>query len=304
MRTLGLKKNLSNWSAEQRREAVDPDDPELSIRQQCEVLGVNRSSFYYDPHPRLYHLPEFREAVMARLDYWSCEQPAWGVNKLVPLLQGEGLSVSRELVRELRGVMGLQTIYPHRNVSKADHNARKVPYLIGSLRRQNKIWLPNLVWSIDITYIKMYRAHMYLTAIIDWYSKYIVGWELSDTLDTAPTVDAAKAAFRQYGEPAYFNSDQGSQFTSLEYKSCLCERRIKQSMDGKGRWADNIAIERWFRTLKVENIYINEYTTPRSLRSGIARYVETYNTVRPHEDLKYMTPSQVYHGAFKVVTAC
>ncbi|WP_156946386.1 IS3 family transposase [Desulfitibacter alkalitolerans] len=143
---------------------------------------------------------------------------------------------------------------------------------------------------MDITYIKMGRSHMYLTAIIDWYSRYIVGWELSDTLDTAPVLAAVKKAISQYGKPEIINSDQGSQFTSDEYTSYLKQENIKQSMDGKGRWIDNVVIERWFRSLKIERIYPYEFTSPRELRIGIREYVQEYNNERPHQTHNYSTP--------------
>ncbi len=158
--------------------------------------------------------------------------------------------------------------------------------------------MPNQVWSIDITYIKMGKSHQYLTAIIDWHSRYIVGWNLSETLDTSSVILAVNDAIKTHGTPCYINSDQGSQFTSKEYKNLLKDHKIIQSMDGKSRWADNIMIERWFRSLKTENIYINEYLTPRSLRKGISSYIDQYNTERPHEALDYATPEDVFFGVF------
>lgn len=156
------------------------------------------------------------------------------------------------------------------------------------------IFLPNQVWAVDITYIKMGKRHMYLTAIIDWYSRFIVGWALSDTLDTAPVLEAMKAAIVQYGAPAIINSDQGSQFTSNEYVSFLAENKIRQSMDGKARWVDNVIIERWFRSLKCENIYITEYNTPKELRRGVADYIQEYNHERPHSEHGNDYPAEVY----------
>jgi putative transposase len=173
-----------------------------------------------------------------------------------------------------------------------------MPYLLRSLRAKELIWLPNLVWAVDITYIKMLRTHMYLTAIIDWMSRFIVGWGLSDTLETSPVLDIVKKANVDYGEPAIMNSDQGSQFTSDEYIAYLSGKGIRQSMDGRGRWADNVVIERWFRSLKVQNIYVNEYLSPRELRIGIANYVERYNYVRPHQSLQDKTPASIYWGCF------
>jgi len=284
---------------ERKIELIEPENPEIPIVRQAELLGLNRSTYYYVPHPRLYYSGEFRERVMARLDYWSTEEPAWGLKTLVPLLKSEGFEVSRELVRELRAEMNIETIYPHENTSKADLNARKMPYLLKKLRATNMIWLPNLVWAIDITYIKMERNHMYLTAIIDWHSRYLLGWELSDTLETAPVLSAVTLAIKRFGIPAILNSDQGSQFTSDDYKFLLKSQNILQSMDGKGRWADNVAIERWFRSLKTENIYINDYISPRELRRGVSAYIDRYNNIRPHQSLGYRTPSDVYGDCFK-----
>lgn len=160
------------------------------------------------------------------------------------------------------------------------------------------IFLPNQVWAIDITYIPMAHGHMYLTAIIDWHSRFIVGWELSDTLDTAPVLAAVKVAIAQYGTPGIINSDQGSQFTSDAYQGFLKEHRIRQSMDGKARWVDNVIIERWFRSLKTEYVYINEYASPKELRIGIRQYVTDYNSLRPHQSLGYDTPNSVWGRRF------
>ena len=171
-------------------------------------------------------------------------------------------------------------------------NSLKFPYLLKNL----KIDRPNQVWSIDITYIKMGRSHMYLTAIIDWYSRFIVGYELSDTLDTAPVLAAVTNAMEQYGNPEIINSDQGSQFTSNDYIEFLKAKNIRQSMDGKARWVDNVVIERWFRSLKTELIYINEYSNPRELRQQIGSYIKDYNNERPHQALGYQLPVRVYQA--------
>ena len=280
---------------------LDADEPHLSIRKQCELIGYNRSNVYYNPHPRISTTQEFKEAVMRRLDYWSIREPAWGISKLVPVLANEGLKVSRELCRELRRHMGLETIYPKRRKKWGGYksNPRKLPYLLNELRNNGMIWLPNLVWAIDITYIPMAGGHMYLTALIDWFSRYILGWELSDTLDTAPVLDCVKRANLSHGLPSILNSDQGTQFTSNDYMLYLQEQGIRQSMDGQGRWVDNVIIERWFRSLKIERIYINEYNSPRELRSDISEYVDRYNHIRPHQSLKDRTPHDVYSSVFR-----
>lgn len=170
----------------------------------------------------------------------------------------------------------------------------KLPYLLKNMN----IFLPNQAWAVDITYIPMKRGHMYLTAIIDWYSRLIMGWKLSDTLGAAPVLEAVKEAITQHGTPAIINSDQGSQFTSEAYQNLLKAHGIRQSMDGKARRVDNVIIERWFRSLKTEYVYINEFDSPKALRRGIQTYVEDYNSLRPHQAHDYDTPITVWKRAF------
>lgn len=234
------------------------------------------------------------EQIMARIDYWHTELPYLGSRRIVSRLRDEGFTAGRKLVRRLMAEMGIQTVYPRPNLSKRNFKDSIVPYLL----RNKEIFLPNQVWSIDITYIRMGRSHMYLTAIIDWYSRMIVGWNLSETLDTFYVLKTVQDAVDKYGTPAILNSDQGSQFTSNDYKALLKSLSIRQSMDGKSRWADNIMIERWFRSLKTEEIYPNEYESPRVLRRAIRAYIEKYNMLRPHESLAYQTPASVYHSYF------
>lgn len=232
---------------------------------------------------------------MARLDYWHTQLPAIGSRKLVVKLREEGYPVGRKLVRRLMREMGLCAIYPQPNLSKRNFKEAIVPYLL----RNKVVSFPNQVWSIDITYIRMSHSHMYLTAVIDWYSRKIVGWNLSDTLGVQSVTEVIRNAVERYGIPAIINSDQGSQFTSNEYKELLKELHIRQSMDGKSRWADNIMIERWFRSLKTELIYPNEFLSPRELRQALQRYIDDYNSVRPHAALDYATPDAVYHASFR-----
>jgi len=231
---------------------------------------------------------------MARIDYWHTQMPAIGSRKIVVLLNQEGYHVGRKYVRNRMQEMGIHAVYPKINLSKRNFKQAIVPYLL----RNYEVRYPNQVWSIDITYIKMKRSHMYLTAIIDWCSRKIVGWNLSDTLDTDSAIEAVKTALETNGTPAILNSDQGCQFTSEQYKDYLKSRRIRQSMDGKSRWADNIMIERWFRSLKSELIYINEFDSPKALRKAISEYIHEYNCIRPHEALEYETPESVYQSFF------
>ena len=190
--------------------------------------------------------------------------------------------------------MGIDPLYPKMNLSKRMQQAKVCPYLL----RNAVIDRPNQAWSIDITYIPMPHGHMYLTAIIDWYSRRLVGHYLSDSLETEYVIHAVKETVKECGVPAIINSDQGSQFTSTDYKDLLRILNIRQSMDGRSRWADNIMIERWFRSLKTEQLYPNEYQTPRELRQLINQYVDDYNSVRPHEALGYKVPNEIYFGCF------
>jgi putative transposase len=217
-----------------------------------------------------------------------------GVRKLRDKLQNDdGIKAGRKLIRRLMNEMGVYAVYPKPNLSRRNKAHKIFPYLL----RNIAITAPNQVWAIDITYIPIGKSHMYLTAIIDWYSRFIVGFELSDSLDTTPVLAAVKRAVARYGKPGIINSDQGSQFTGDDYVSFMKSAEIRQSMDGKARWVDNVIIERWFRSLKCDDVYINEYPTPKALRQGVEKYVYEYNNERPHQSLKYLRPVQVYEGS-------
>jgi len=269
---------------------------QLTVKRQCELLEINRSSYYYEPSKPSEEEILQEEYIKSRLDYWHTKFCWMGSRSLLTKLrQDDGIKgIGRQLVRRYMQEMGIFCVYPKPNLSIPNKKHKKFPYLL----RNRNIWLPNQVWALDITYISMGRSHMYLTAIIDWYSRFIVGWALSDTLETAPVLEAVKQAIDTYGTPAIINSDQGSQFTSSEYIGLLRSHDISQSMDGKARWIDNVIIERWFRSLKVESIYINEYKNPRELRHGIAEYVRAYNYERPHTSIEDMRPVQAYMEKF------
>jgi len=232
---------------------------------------------------------------MGEIDKIHTDMPYAGQRKILETLKKNGYQIGRKLVRSLMREMGIITIYPTPNLSKCTRRDQIVPYLL----RNANIFAVNQAWSIDITYIKLHRTHMYLTAIIDWHSRMIVGWKLSDVLDTYPVIDAVREATERYGTPAIINSDQGTQFTSREYKGLLKSMKIRQSMDGKSRWADNIKIERWFRSLKTEKLYTEEYETPKELRQAIKTYIDQYNNQRPHEALGYKTPAEVFGESFE-----
>ena len=259
------------------------------------MTGLNRSGLYYRRRPKSEEDQQLKEEIMGRIDYWHTQLPASGSRKILKKLKEEGYNVGRKYVRNRMTEMAICAVYPHPNLSKRNYKEAIVPYLL----RNYAVQFPNQVWSIDITYIKMWKTHMYLTAIIDWCSRRIVGWNLSDTLETSNVINAVKAAVAGNGVPAIINSDQGTQFTSADYKALLKEFGIRQSMDGRSRWADNIMIERWFRSLKTELIYVNEFRSPRELRNSISDYITSYNSVRPHAALDYETPDAVYYGFFQ-----
>ena len=272
---------------------------DLTVERQCELLGLNVSTYYYKPVEKTVEQLKRDETMRAAIDKWHTAMPYLGCRKLVTKLAGGGLKTNRKEVKRFMDEMGIYAVYPKPNLSKRNKQHKIYPYLL----RNKLIFLPNQVWAIDITYIKLKHGHMYLTGIIDWYSRFIVGWALSDTLDTAPVLQAVKQAIEKYGVPAIINSDQGSQFTSDEYTAFLREQEIRQSMDGKARWVDNVIIERWFRSLKHDNIYINEYNSPKELRHGIGGYVREYNYDRPHQSLDNAVPGQVYSSCFPIPKA-
>lgn len=258
------------------------------------MLDLSVSSYYYKAAVKTPEKIEREDDLRKSIDRWHVEAPYLGARKLAKKISEGGLKTWRKEVSRLMKEMGIYAVYPKPNLSMRNKKHKTFPYLL----RNKPIFLPNQVWAVDITYIKLKHGHMYMTAIIDWYSRYIVGWALSDTLDTAPVLQALNQAIEKHGVPAIVNSDQGSQFTSEEYVRFLKDQRIQQSMDGKARWIDNVIIERWFRNLKWEDIYINEYTSPKELRSGIKAYVQQYNQVRPHQSLDYLTPEQAYNQAW------
>lgn len=261
------------------------------MAEQCKLLDINRSSLYYKPKISEEESVRREEFIKSRIDFWHTKFCYLGHRRIKAKLEKcDGICIGRKLVRRYMQEMNIIPVYPKPNLSKPAKNSKKFPYLLKNL----DIIRPNQVWSIDITYIPMGRGHMYLTAIIDWFSRYIVGYELSDSLDTAPVINALKNAMKKHGKPEIINSDQGCQFTSNEYVNFLKEQNVRQSMDGKARWVDNVIIERWFRSLKCDQLYICEYNTPRELGILVREYVESYNNERPHESLDYKYPVEVY----------
>jgi putative transposase len=255
----------------------------LSIRRQCELLGLNRSSWYYEP------AGETAEnlALMRRLDEQYMATPFYGSRKLA-----EVLGVNRKRVQRLMRLMGLEAIYPRPRTTLRDREHRIYPYLLRSV----EVVRPNQVWSSDITYIPMPRGFMYLTVILDWYSRYVLAWRLSNTLDGSFCLEALEEALG--GErPEIFNSDQGVQYTALAFTSRLERAGVAISMDGRGRALDNVFVERLWRSVKYEDVYLKAYGTVAELESGLTSYFDFYCHRRPHQALGYRTPGEVYRAA-------
>lgn len=271
-----------------KKELVTKDDSNLSVRRQCKLLNLNRSSVYYKEREESNQEVAFKHMI----DQIHTDHLSWGTRRITGRLNELGYAIGRKLVRRFMQEMRIYAIYPKPNLSILNKQHKTYPYLL----RHLAIDRPNQVWSIDITYIPMGRSSMYLTAIIDWHSRYILGYELSDTLHVDSVLSCVQKAIARYGAPEILNSDQGSQFTSIAYTDLLKHHGIKISMDGKGRWADNIIIERFFRTLKYDEIYIYHHSTPRELRAGINRFMKSYNEEHPHQAHHYKTPYEIYFG--------
>jgi len=264
---------------------IDREHP-LPIARQAKLAGISRGSVYYLPKP----VCEADLALMRRIDELHLECPFAGSRMLRDLLRQEGIAVGRKHVRTLMRRMGIDTLYRKPHTSKR-HPAHPVyPYLLRGL----KIDRPNQVWAMDITYIPMARGFVYLAAVVDWYSRRILAWRLSITLDTAFCIEAIEEAMRRHGKPEIFNTDQGCQFTSEPFTRVLKAAGIAISMDGKGCWRDNVCVERLWKTIKYEEVYLKAYETVSQARQSLASYIDFYNTRRPHSSLDRQTPDQVY----------
>lgn len=261
---------------------------ELPVSVGAELMSINRTSVYYKGTG----VSEQELACKAIIDRLHTDNPTWGARQMSSQLKMRGYHVGRKKARRYMDEMAIDPIYPKPNLSKRQKQAQVVPYLL----RNAVIDAPNQAWSIDITYIPMKRGFLYLTAIIDWYSRCIVGWELDDTLDTRACIEACNKAFK-VAKPVILNSDQGCQFTSSEYKGFIKENGIRQSMDGKSRWADNIMIERWFRTFKYDEVYLTEWKNIKEARAAIKQYIYKYNFERCHSSIGNVPPASMYYPA-------
>lgn len=262
----------------------------MSIRRQCELLGVNRSSVYYVAHPAC---TDEDVALMNAIDEIYTEEPSFGYRRICAALKNwKDQHVNHKRVSRLMRVMGIEAIYRKPRLSKPNPEHRVFPYLL----RNVPVVRPNQVWATDITYIRMGRGFAYLVAILDWFSRYVVSWRVSNSVDTAFCLEALDDALSLGERPETFNSDQGCQFTSSAFTGRLLDADIKISMDGRGRVFDNIFVERLWRTVKHEHIYLHDYGTITALIQGLTTYFWRYNNRRPHQSLEYATPADVYFG--------
>jgi len=264
---------------------IEPAHPQISISRQCELLGISRSGYYYQPAQES---PE-NLALMRLIDREFTARPFYGSRRMTAILRKDGHLVNRKRIQRLMRLMGLETIYPRPKASLGQREHKIYPYLL----RGVLIERVDQVWSTDITYIPMRQGFMYLVAVIDWFSRYVLSWALSNTLDVGFCLDALNAALAQ-SKAEIFNTDQGSQFTSPRFTGRLEEEGIAVSMDGRGRALDNVFVERLWRSLKYEDIYIKEYQDVLELIQGISDWFRFYNTERPHQALDYQTPESIY----------
>jgi len=264
---------------------IDRRHPSLSVVRQCRLLDISRSGLYYQP----IGISEEDLTLMKLIDRQYLATPFYGARKIAAWLRKQGHRVNRKRVRRLMRMMGLKAIYRRPRTSKPAAGHKIYPYLLSGL----KITRPNQVWAADITYIPMARGFLYLVAIIDVYSRYVLSWRLSNTLDAGFCVEALEEALRK-GKPEIFNTDQGSQFTSEAFTGLLEQHWVRISMDGKGSYNDNLFIERLWRTVKYEEVYLKAYQDGKEARVGIGNYFRFYNTERPHQALGYLTPVEVF----------
>jgi putative transposase len=287
----GLSARASASSVKHKRGLVEERHPYISIRRQCQLLGLHRSNLYYQAVLEEGGETEENEALMRLLDEQYTETPFYGVMRMTAWLRREGYSANPKRVRRLLRKMGLWAIYPQPSTSKPSPDHRIYPYLL----RNVPIRQINQVWSTDITYIRMQRGFCYLVAVIDWFSRYVLSWEVATTLEASFCLEALdRALVSGSSMPEVFNSDQGAQFTSLDFTGRLLAEDISISMDGRGRALDNIFVERLWRSVKQEEVYIRDYRNVGEAVSGLGRYFDFYNHRRLHQSLDYQTPAQVY----------
>lgn len=272
-------------AADLKRALIERDHPAISIRRQCELLDLKRSTLYYQPATE----SAFNLQLMRLIDEQYLQTPFYGWPRMTAHLRRQGYAVNGKRIRRLMQLMGLKAIYPKPKTTVAANGRQVYPYLLRGL----EVTQPNQVWSADITYVPMRRGFMYLVAVLDWFSRYVLAWQLSNTLNGDFCLEALQQALA-FGTPAIFNTDQGVQFTASDFVGCLERAGIRISMDGRGRALDNVFVERLWRTVKYEDIYLKEYDAVPKLEAGLERYFHFYNYDRPHQSLHYYTPAEVH----------
>ena len=276
---------MSTLTHEQRIALIERESSEMPLTQQASLLNVSRSSLYYRPSE-----PSAEEiAIKHRIDELYTQYPFYGSRKMEAQLRREGVLINRKRVQRHMREMGIVAVYPGPNLNRRQHKEQVFPYLLRNLT----IRAPNHVWGIDITYIRLLKGWMYLVAVLDWYSRYVISWELDHTLEMPFVLTAVERALSM-ARPLIWNSDQGCHFTSPHYLHLLQDAHIQISMDSKGRALDNIFTERLWRTVKYEEVYLHDYTSPKEARQQLSNYFEFYNQKRLHQSLDYQTPAEVY----------
>src|ERR1017187_4048348 len=269
----------------ERKAMIDPEH-DLPIKQQAEVLGISRSTVYYEPRP----ISDEDLWLMRRLDELHLNYPFAGSRMLRGLLWQQGLEVGRRHIKTLMKRMGIEAIYRKPNTSKPAPGHKIYPYLLRDLA----VTRPNQAWAMDITYVPMEHGFVYLAAVVDWFSRRVLAWRLSITMEASFCIEAVEEALSKNEKPEIFNTDQGSQFTSDDFTGLLRKNGIDISMDGRGRWRDNVFVERVWKSIKYEEVYLHAYETVKEARTSIGKYLEFYNSIRPHSSLDGFTPDQVY----------
>lgn len=271
---------------------IEPSHPALSVTRQCALLGLPRASYYHRPRPE----PDANLALMRVIDETYLAYPFFGSRQMTRWLRRQGHEVNRKRVQRLMRQMGLEAIYRKPNLSRAQSGHRVYPYLLRDLT----VTRPNQVWATDITYVSVQGGYAYLCAVIDWHSRCVLAWELSNTLDASFCVRAVQRALAAHGTPEIFNSDQGCQFTSSEFTGLLLARGVKLSMDGKGRCLDNVFVERLWRTVKYEEVYLKSYVSLVDAHAQLDRFFRFYNERRPHSSLDGATPAEIHQATLPV----
>lgn len=290
MNLIGSKKNLP-FSAQVKRTFVEADNKKISVVRQCQLLGINRSTIYYRQRAESDEDLE----LMRLLDAQYTETPFYGYRRMTVYLQNLGYRVNHKRIIRLMRKLGLEAIYPKPNLSKPHKEHLKFPYLLRGIEIEHS----NKVWATDITYIRLKGGFIYLLAIMDWHSRFVIDFEVSNSLESTVFIETLKRAVEK-GPPEIFNSDQGSQFTAIEWLKVLTEKGVQISMDGRGRCFDNIFVERLWRTVKQEEVYLKEYEDVWEAEESLRKYFDFYNFNRPHQSLGYKTPFEVYQKGLKI----